>query len=72
MCINGAVAPSVNVAEVVAGAARLDAFSLCRQEFTPGQIRNSRRVATLSDKLMLLSTEHIRMIDEMVTGLLKS
>jgi len=72
VCVNGTVAPSVNVAQVVADAAKLDAFSLLREEFTAKQIKNSKRVGELADKLMLLNVEQIRMIDEMVTGLLKN
>lgn len=72
VCVNGTVAPSVNVAQVVAAAAKLDAFTLMRQEYTARQIKNSKRVGELTDKLMLLSIEQIRMIDEMVGGLLKA
>ena len=72
VCVNGTVAPSVNVAEAVAKAVNLDAFVLCREEFTPKQIGNSKRVGQLADKLMQLSVEQLRIIDEMVTGLLKA
>ena len=72
VCVNGTVAPSVNVAQAVAGAVKLDAAMLTRQEFTAKQINNSRRVGELADKLMLLTTEQIKMIDEMVNGLIKT
>ena len=72
VCVNGTVAPSVNVADAVARAVDLDAFNLCRNEFTPRQIKNSKRVSLLSDKIMQLSVDQIRMIDEMVTRLLKA
>ena len=72
VCVNGTVAPSVNVADAVAKSVNLDAFNLCHTEFTARQIKNSKRVGLLSEKIMQLSVEQIRMIDEMVTGLLKS
>ncbi len=72
VCVNGTVAPSVNVADAVAKSVSLDAFALCRGEFTPSQISNSKRVGAIADKLMQLPVDKLRMIDEMVTGLLKA
>ena len=72
VCINGTVAPSVNVADAVAKSVGRDAFSLCRGEFDPEQIKNCNKVGAIADKLMQLPVDKLRMIDEMVTGLLKA
>ena len=69
VCVTGSNAPSVNTAQLVCKSARLSAPVLTLDEYTPGQLENSRAVEAIARELMRLDKSQLKFIKDMVDGL---
>jgi DNA-binding XRE family transcriptional regulator len=66
VCANGTVNASLNVAHKVSRAMELDAFMLCRKQFTEPQIRRSTTVGIIADKLMTLDRKQLQKVNRLI------
>ncbi len=69
-CLSGTVVPSVNTVAHVGDVVGIDGSILTRKIYSPKQLRHSKRVGLIADDLMNLNFDQLKIVADMVKGLM--